>query len=114
MSLTYGYDLKDGDKILEAPTGAAEKLSPLRLLLPGGALVNHLPFCAISNFILPIIVVSHSYVLVRHIPSWVPFLSYEPFARTVRKLSERIRNEPIDFVKNALVCGDRAPSILVD
>jgi hypothetical protein len=51
---------------------------------------------------------------VRHIPSWVPFLSYEPFARAVRKLSERIRNEPIDFVKNALVCDDRAPSILVD
>jgi hypothetical protein len=112
MSLTYGYDLKDGDKILEAPTRAAEKLSPL--LLPGGALINHLPFCEISNFILPIIVVSHSMFLVRHIPSWVPFLSYEPFARTVRKLSERIRNEPIDFVKNALVCGDCAPSILVN
>jgi hypothetical protein len=112
MSLTYGYDLKDGDKILEAPTGAAEKLSPL--LLPGGALVNHLPFCAISNFILPRIVVSHGYVLVRHIPSWVPFLSYEPLAQTIRKLSKRIRNEPIDFVKNALVCGDRAPSILVN
>lgn len=112
MSLTYGYDLKDGDKILEAPTGAAETLSPL--LLPGGALVNHLPFCAISNFIFPTILVSHSYVLVRYIPSWVPFLSYEPLARTVRGFSERIRNEPIDFVKNALVCGDRAPSILVN
>jgi hypothetical protein len=112
MSLTYGYDLKDGDEILEAPTGAAEKLSPL--LLPGGALVNHLPFCAISNFILPRIVVSYSYVLVRHIPSWVPFLSYEPLAQTIRKLSKRIRNEPIDFVKNALVCGDRASSILVN
>jgi hypothetical protein len=112
MSLTYGYDLKDGDKILDAPAGAADILSPL--LLPGGTLVNHLPFCAISNSILPIIVVSHSYVLVRHIPSWVPFLSYEPLARTVRKLSETIRNEPIDFVKNALVCGDRVLSILVN
>jgi hypothetical protein len=60
MSLTYGYDLKDGDKILEAPTGAADILSPL--LLPGGALVNHLPFCAISTFTLPKIVMSHSYV----------------------------------------------------
>jgi hypothetical protein len=58
MSLTYGYDLKDGDEILEAPTGAAEILSPL--LLPGGALVNHLPFCAIFNFILPIIVVPYN------------------------------------------------------
>ena len=113
MSLTYGYDLKDGDKILEAPAGAAEKLSPL--LLPGGTLVNHIPLCTNSNFILPIIVASHSYVLVRHIPSWVPFLSYEPLARTVRKLSERIRNEPMDFVKNALVCGGRAPvSLLTD
>ena len=113
MSLTYGYDLKDDDRILEAPTGAAEILSPL--LLPGGALVNNLPFCTSSNFILPIIVVSHSYdVLVRHIPSWVPYLSYKPLARTVRNLSERIRNEPIDFVKNALVCGNRVSSILVN
>jgi hypothetical protein len=56
MSLTYGYDLKDDDKILKASAGAAEILSPL--LLPGAALVNHLPFCANSNFILPIIVVS--------------------------------------------------------
>jgi hypothetical protein len=112
MSLTYGYDLKDGDKILDAPTGAVEMLSPL--LLPGRALVNHLPFCTIQNVIFPIIMASHNDVLVRHIPSWVPFLSYEPFARTVKKLSERIRNEPIDFVKNALVCGDRVPCILVN
>ncbi|KAN0107223.1 cytochrome P450 [Russula decolorans] len=41
---------------------------------------------------------------VRHIPSssWVPYFSYEPFARIVRELSQRIRNEPLDFVKNAL------------
>jgi hypothetical protein len=50
MSLTYGYDLKDDDKILEAPTGAADMPSPK--LLPGGALVNHLPFCTIQNFYL--------------------------------------------------------------
>jgi hypothetical protein len=48
MSLTYGYDLKDGDKILEAPVQANELLSPL--VAPGGALVNHLPFCAITRF----------------------------------------------------------------
>jgi hypothetical protein len=35
-------------------------------------------------------------------------------ARLVRKLSERIKSEPIDFVKNALVCGDRALSLHVD
>jgi hypothetical protein len=31
-----------------------------------------------------------------------------------KKMNERIRNEPIDFVKNALVCGDHFPSIHVD
>jgi hypothetical protein len=45
MSLTYGYDLKEGDKILEAPNQISGILSPL--LLPGAALVNHLPFCAL-------------------------------------------------------------------
>jgi hypothetical protein len=29
-------------------------------------------------------------------------------------MNERIRNEPIDFVKNALVCGDHVPSIYDD
>ena len=29
-------------------------------------------------------------------------------------MNERIKNEPIDFVKNALVCGDNFPSIHVD
>jgi hypothetical protein len=58
MSVTYGYDLKDGDKILEAPELAAEILSPL--VLPGAALVNHLPFCAISDFVSAILEVSHS------------------------------------------------------
>jgi hypothetical protein len=51
MSLTYGYDLKDGDKFLEAPTQLSEMMSPL--ILPGGALVNHLPFCAPFNSSLP-------------------------------------------------------------
>ena len=57
MSLTYGYDLKDGDEILEAPVQTNELLSPL--LLPGAALVNHLPFCAISRFIPAIPQASH-------------------------------------------------------
>jgi hypothetical protein len=59
MSFTYGYDLKDGDKILEAPVQAGELLSPL--ILPGAALVNYLPFCAISRFIPVIPPASHLY-----------------------------------------------------
>ena len=112
MSLTYGYDLKDGDKILEAPHQIAKTLTPP--LLPEAVLVNHLPFCTVYNFLRAILVASHVSFSVRHIPSWVPYFSYEPFARIVRKLSERVRNEPIDFVKNALARNAHAPSIHVD
>ena len=111
MSLTYGYDLKEGDEILEAPIQIGETMSPL--LLPGAALVNHLPFCELLVKSSPCCSSSQLFS-VRHIPSWVPFLSYKPLARTVRKLSERMRNEPLDYVKNALVCGDYTPSLHAD
>lgn len=51
MSVAYGYDLKGGDKILEAPVQISKLMS--RLLSPGGALVNYLPFRAVLNFFLP-------------------------------------------------------------
>jgi hypothetical protein len=43
MSLTYGYDLKDEDDMIAAPTQTIEILS--RVVLPGAALVNYIPFC---------------------------------------------------------------------
>jgi hypothetical protein len=58
MSVTYGYDLKGGDKILEAPEWGVETVSSL--ILPGAALVNHLPFCTVSDFVPAILVMSHS------------------------------------------------------
>lgn len=64
MSLTYGYDMKDGDKILEAPLQIIKLLAPLTL--PGGALVNYLPFCAVFSFIPPFPVVSHSFFSALH------------------------------------------------
>jgi hypothetical protein len=59
MSVAYGYDLKGGDKILEAPVQAAKLLS--RLLSPGGALVNYLPFRAVLKLFLAILVMPHSF-----------------------------------------------------
>ena len=59
MSVTYGYDLKDGDKILEAPVQTGELMSPL--VLPGAILVNHIPFCAMARFIPAILPASHSH-----------------------------------------------------
>ena len=48
MHLTYGYDLKENDDIL-MPARRVDKLMG-HLLLPGAALVNHLPFRAIPLF----------------------------------------------------------------
>jgi hypothetical protein len=45
MSLTYGYDLKEGDDMIAAPIQITEILS--RLMLPGAAMVNNLPFCEV-------------------------------------------------------------------
>ena len=43
MSIVYGYDLKENDKIIEAPVELSNILA--RLVLPGAALVNYFPFC---------------------------------------------------------------------
>jgi hypothetical protein len=64
MSVTYGYDLKEGDKILEAPVQTAELLSPL--MLPGATPVNHVPLCAITRLIHAILPASHSYFSAVH------------------------------------------------
>ncbi|KAH8984152.1 CyP450 monooxygenase [Lactarius hatsudake] len=90
MSLVYGYDLKENDEIIKAPVELVHMTS--RLLLPGATLVNHLPF-------------------LRHIPSWVPWFSYESLVRLGRELSQKTMNEPIDFVKKAMRDGTAISSL---
>ena len=58
MSLTYGYDLNDGDELMAAPIQATEMMS--RIVLPGAVLVNHLPFCTVLYSIISMLV-SHCY-----------------------------------------------------
>ena len=58
MSLTYGYDLNNGDDFMTAPIHAGEIVS--RVVLPGAVLVNHIPFCAFLYLITPM-QVSHSF-----------------------------------------------------
>ncbi|KAH9174412.1 cytochrome P450 [Lactarius sanguifluus] len=90
MSLMYGYDLKENDEITKAPVQLFRMLS--HFVLPGAALVNHFP-------------------LLRHIPSWVPWFSYESLARQGRELGQRTMNEPIDFVKRAMRDGTAVSSL---
>ena len=112
MSVTYDYNLKIGDKILEAPVQVLKMMS--QLTLPGRALVNQLSFRTVLNFVLSVMAMPHSFYSVRYIPSWVPYFSYEPLVRIGRTMSERIRNEPINFVKDALVCGNHSLGVHLD
>ena len=59
MQLTYGYDLKQNDAILVPPRRTGEIMSTF--VLPGAALVNHLPFRAVPS---PptLILLSHGYI----------------------------------------------------
>jgi len=41
MSLVYGYDLREDDDMMTAPSQASKMMA--QLLLPGSALVNNLP-----------------------------------------------------------------------
>jgi len=56
MSLTYGYDLKEGDDMIAAPLQVNEMLIPY--LLPGASMVNHLPFRAVVSIIVTILVLT--------------------------------------------------------
>jgi hypothetical protein len=76
MSITYGHDLIDGDKHLESTVRAYKAMRPL--ILPGGALVNHFPFCANSDFIPPPLVVPNSYFSTAH-----SFMGTMPQSRTI-------------------------------
>ena len=106
MSLTYGYDLKgNDDRMIAAPVQATELLG--QVILPGAVLVNHLPFCADTRSV-------HSYnsalpmSTVRHMPSWVPWFNYVSLGQRGRELSSRMINEPLNFVKDAMVRNQRS------
>ncbi|KAI0279677.1 cytochrome P450 [Russula brevipes] len=81
MSLAYGYELQENDDILVPVQKTSEIMS--QVVLPGAALVNHLPF-------------------LRHAPSWIPWFKYKSMARVCRDLGQRMMNEPMDFVRNAM------------
>jgi len=82
MSVAYGYDLKGGDKkIMESPGFRTRKLMS-RLLSPGRALVNYLPFCAVLQFrACHISHVSQLYFSAVHSFMGYHTLSYEPLVR---------------------------------
>ncbi|KAI0047790.1 cytochrome P450 [Auriscalpium vulgare] len=94
MSLAYGYEvrryddahLKNARSALDIATKAA---------LPGALLVNDFPF-------------------LRRIPAWVPWLSYQPFARVAYEIGQASIREPWKYVKQELEKGTARPSLALD
>ena len=74
MSLVYIYGLKENDKIVVAPVELGHILG--RLVLPGAALENHFPFHMNLHFAIASRKRIWQPFSVRHIPSWIPWLSY--------------------------------------
>ena len=62
MSLTFGYDLKDGDKILDATNQLSSILRQFAIPRTSrGAILNVLPFCAVSIFFSCVSALSHAH-----------------------------------------------------
>jgi len=70
------------------------------IALPGALLVNILPFCESSMVFNK---AQRLLVLVRHIPEWLPWLSYKPLARYGYDLGQVVLHVPMEFAKESIV-----------
>ncbi|KAI0288406.1 cytochrome P450 [Russula brevipes] len=92
--MTYGYEVRErNDRMLEASTRMI-RFGSARIL-PGALLVNEVPF-------------------LRHIPEWLPWLSYKPLARFGHKLGNEVLYPPIQFVKESIRNGTAQPSLALE
>ncbi|KAJ7761536.1 cytochrome P450 [Mycena maculata] len=92
MKIVYGYDVKPmNDHFVTLSENAVKKLSDTAL--PGAAAVNAFP-------------------ILRHLPGWLPGCGFQYFAAECRKLTEEMRQVPLDFVKQNLREGVGANSIV--
>ncbi|KAI0052445.1 cytochrome P450 [Auriscalpium vulgare] len=94
MALAYGYDVESSnDKLLKSGHTAVDVVAVS--LLPGALLVNILPS-------------------LRHIPKWVPGLSYKPMAKYAFDVGQTSIYGPWNFVKNEMAKGTARPSVARD
>ncbi|KAI0263924.1 cytochrome P450 [Gloeopeniophorella convolvens] len=94
FSMTYGYDIKGRDDRFLV---LARDMSELGtgMTIPGATLVNELP-------------------LLRNIPTWLPWLSYQPLARVGREWWEEIQLAPIQFSKQIIEAGTATHSLALE
>jgi len=101
----FGYEVKG---LNDRKVSAAKKLVDLAgaATFPGALLVNDLPFRKCS-------LVSgkfcwRSFAPVRHIPEWLPWLSYKPLARHGYNIGQQVLHEPMEFVRESIVSIGRS------
>jgi hypothetical protein len=98
--MAYGYEAQGrNDRKVEITRQFSDVGS--QSVLPGVLLVNDLPFC-MCYFVFHIGIISLM-IIVRHIPEWLPWLSYKPLARLGYSLGQETMHEPIRFVKESMV-----------
>ncbi|KAI0042142.1 cytochrome P450 [Auriscalpium vulgare] len=91
MAIAYGQNVQnEDDELLQSARAALN--SAAVALMPGGLLINDLPF-------------------LRHIPAWVPYLSYRPIARDAYKAGQISLYRPWNTVKDELVKGTAQQSV---
>ncbi|KAI0052386.1 cytochrome P450 [Auriscalpium vulgare] len=95
MELAYGYEVQGGynDEHLKNARSVAYFASIV--WVPGVQLVNSIPF-------------------LRHIPAWVPFLSYQGLAKAARQVGEASMYGPWNFAKDEMEKGTARPSMALD
>ncbi|KAF8634118.1 hypothetical protein AX15_001055 [Amanita polypyramis BW_CC] len=94
LATTFGYDVIPGqnnDRFVKIAEEAAGRMA--KLIVPGGTLVNILPF-------------------LKHIPPWVPGASAQKEAAEIRKGMSAYKNEPFEYVVQNLVSGNSKECML--
>jgi hypothetical protein len=101
LGITYGYEVKGRhDRKLDV----SKRLNEFGVVtfLPGALLVNELPFCTQpSHFCSAYQLITT--IPVRHIPAWVPYISYKPLAQIGHKLGQEMLDGSLPFVKESIV-----------
>jgi len=90
----YGYEVQGpNDQRVKVSRNIAKLGSDT--ILPGALLVNYLPF-------------------LRHIPEWLPWLSYKPLARYGYDLGQEILHGPMAHVREGILNGTAQPSLALE
>jgi hypothetical protein len=105
LDMIYGYGVKGqqdrklvvSKQLNEFQTcdceGPCERLDHQHISVPYAA---SLLLPSLTNFVT---------ISVRHVPAWVPYISFNPLEQIGRTLCQEVLHEPMRFVKESIVCN---------